>query len=122
MFSFVEILIYVVVTVLSVVILFYALYDSELRKKNDIRYQVKFLTKSGTFKIDNIKRGASIIGSAGSGKTESVVYGFLKHFRENGFCGIIHDYKDFELTEMAYPFAKASLASAIVDINETVRT
>lgn len=53
--------------------------------------------------MDNIKRGVSVIGSAGSGKTESVVYGFLKHFRKKEFCGIIHDYKDFEHTEMAYP-------------------
>ena len=119
--SFVEILIYVVVPVLSVVILFYALYDSELRKKNDIRYQVKFLTKSGTFKIDNIKRGASIIGSAGSGKTESVVYGFLKHFRENGFCGIIHDYKDFELTEMAYPlFADSDIPIQVISFDRII--
>ena len=104
--SLVEIMIYVVVPVLSVAILLYAFYDSELTGKTDKRYQVKFLTKSGRFQIDNIKRGASVIGSAGSGKTESVVYGFLKHFRENGFCGIIHDYKDFELTEMAYPLFK----------------
>jgi len=69
-------------------------------------YQVDFATTKGNFKLDNIKRGASIIGSAGSGKTESVVYGFLKHFRKEGFCGIIHDYKDFELTEMAYPLFK----------------
>ena len=80
----------------------------EPKEKTDKRYQVKFLTKSGTFKIDNVKRGASVIGSAGSGKTESVVYGFLKHFSENCFCGIIHDYKDFELTEMAYPLFKES--------------
>ncbi len=71
--------------------------------KPDKRYQVSFKSDQGSFKIDNIKRGASIIGSAGSGKTESVVYGFLKHFRKHNFCGVIHDYKDFELTEMAYP-------------------
>nr|WP_293297195.1 type IV secretion system DNA-binding domain-containing protein [Allomuricauda sp.] len=106
--SLVEIVIYIVVPVLSVAILIYALYDIEPKQKSDKKYQVKFLTKSGSFKIDNIKRGASVIGSAGSGKTESVVYGFLKHFRENGFCGIIHDYKDFELTEMAYPLFKDS--------------
>ncbi len=70
------------------------------------KYQVNFKTNTKDFKIENIKRGASIIGSAGSGKTESVVYGFLKHFRKEGFCGIIHDYKDFELTEMAYPLFK----------------
>ncbi|WP_166966844.1 type IV secretory system conjugative DNA transfer family protein [Yeosuana marina] len=72
----------------------------------DSKYQVSFATTKGNFKLDNIKRGASIIGSAGSGKTESVVYGFLKHFRKESFCGIIHDYKDFELTEMAYPLFK----------------
>ena len=74
----------------------------------DGKYKVNFATTKGNFKLDNIKRGASVIGSAGSGKTESVVYGFLRHFRENNFCGIIHDYKDFELTEMAYPLFKDS--------------
>ncbi|HAS59752.1 MAG TPA: mobilization protein, partial [Algoriphagus sp.] len=43
------------------------------------------------------------MGSAGSGKTESVVFSFLKHFNKYGFCGVIHDYKHFEITEMAYP-------------------
>ncbi len=82
------------------------LHKTESPKNGDSKYQVNFATTKGNFKLDNIKRGASIIGSAGSGKTESVVYGFLKHFRKEGFCGIIHDYKDFELTEMAYPLFK----------------
>ena len=55
------------------------------------------------FKINNIKRGASIIGSAGSGKTESVVFNFLQHFSKHKFSGVIHDYKNFEITEMAFP-------------------
>jgi len=70
------------------------------------KYEVNFKNKSGKFKIKNIKRGASVIGAAGSGKTESVVYGFLEHFRKHSFCGVIHDYKDFEITEMAYPLFK----------------
>ncbi|MEO2073451.1 MAG: type IV secretion system DNA-binding domain-containing protein [Zunongwangia sp.] len=74
----------------------------------DSTYQVNFAINKGNFTLDNIKRGASVIGSAGSGKTESVVYGFLKHFRKESFCGIIHDYKNFELTEMAYPLFKDS--------------
>ena len=86
--------------------LYVFLHKKEVPKNGDHRYQVDFATTKGDFKLDNIKRGASIIGSAGSGKTESVVYGFLKHFRKEGFCGIIHDYKDFELTEMAYPLFK----------------
>ncbi len=82
------------------------LHKTDEPKSGNAKYQVNFATTKGNFKLDNIKRGASIIGSAGSGKTESVVYGFLKHFRKEGFCGIIHDYKDFELTEMAYPLFK----------------
>jgi len=69
----------------------------------DKRYQVHFRTRTGSFKIDNIKRGASVIGSAGSGKTESVVYNFLTHFSKYSFCGVIHDYKHFEISEIAYP-------------------
>jgi len=82
------------------------LHKTEKPKNGNAKYQVNFSTTKGNFKLDNIKRVASIIGSAGSGKTESVVYGFLKHFQKVGFCGIIHDYKDFELTEMAYPLFK----------------
>ena len=81
-------------------------HKTESPKNGDSKYQVNFPTTKGNFKLDNIKRGASVIGSAGSGKTESVVYGFLKHFQKESFCGIIHDYKDFELTEMAYPLFK----------------
>ena len=67
------------------------LHKTDEPKSGNAKYQVNFATTKGNFKLDNIKRGASIIGSAGSGKTESVVYGFLKHF---------------QLTEMAYPLFK----------------
>ena len=70
-------------------------------------YKVHFKLKHGKLYIQNIKRGASIIGSAGSGKTESVVYNFMQHFSKYAFSGVIHDYKDFEITEMAYPLFKA---------------
>jgi type IV secretory pathway TraG/TraD family ATPase VirD4 len=72
------------------------------------KYEVHFKVNRGDFKIQNIRRGASIIGAAGSGKTESVVYGFLKHFKKYSFCGVIHDYKDFEITEMAFPLFRDS--------------
>lgn len=88
---------------------FYVFFHStDTEDKVARKYQVHFKTKGKDFKIVNIRRGASIIGSAGSGKTESVVYGFLKHFQKYNFCGVIHDYKDFELTEMAYPLFKNS--------------
>lgn len=59
--------------------------------------------QKGKLVLQNIRRGISIIGAAGSGKTESVVAPLLDHFVQNGFSGVIHDYKDFELTEIAYP-------------------
>lgn len=67
------------------------------------RFRVRFELLNGSLVLGNIRRGASIIGSAGSGKTESVVYNFLKHLSAQKFCGVIHDYKDLEITEMAYP-------------------
>ena len=66
------------------------------------RYTVTFKTNQGKLQLHNVKRGVSIIGAAGSGKTESVVYGFLQHFQKEEFCGVIHDYKNFELTEMGF--------------------
>ena len=103
----VSILLYLVCPLMLINIgLYVFLHKTENAQNSDRKYQVNFATTKGNFKLDNIKRGASIIGSAGSGKTESVVYGFLKHFEKEGFCGIIHDYKDFELTEMAYPLFK----------------
>lgn len=89
-------------------VLYVFIHKPVLKKETNGKYQVTFKSNPQDFRIENIKRGASIIGSAGSGKTESVVYGFLKHFQKHNFCGVIHDFKDFELTEMAYPLFKNS--------------
>src|SRR5690606_34111634 len=75
----------------------------EERTAVDPRYRVKLGLIGGKLTLANIRRGVSIIGSAGSGKTESVVLALMKHFKKQAFCGIIHDYKHFELTELAYP-------------------
>lgn len=101
------IILYIIVPLLLVSTVLYVFFHKVQDKTLDNKYQVKFKVKSGTLKIDNIKRGASVIGSAGSGKTESVVFNFLRHFSEHAFCGVIHDYKNFELTEIAYPLFQA---------------
>lgn len=106
--SWAYIVLYIVVPSLMVFTILYVFLFHDRRTKTDKKYQVNFEVKSGKFKIDNIKRGASVIGSAGSGKTESVVYNFLRHFSQYSFCGVIHDYKHFELTEIAYPLFKAA--------------
>lgn len=100
------IILYFVVPILFVGTVLYGLLYGEKKEQTDKKYQIRFTLRNGRFKIDNIRRGTSVIGSAGSGKTESVVFNFLRHFSEYDFCGIIHDYKDFELTEIAYPLFK----------------
>jgi len=97
-----HIILYIVVPILFLCTILYVFLYADSSTKTDKKYKVRFKVKSGKFQIDNIKRGASVIGSAGSGKTESVVYNFLRHFSQYAFCGVIHDYKHFELTEIAY--------------------
>lgn len=72
-------------------------------KKPSKVFEVKMKVRGRPLVLGNIRRGVSVMASAGSGKTESVIYNFLKHFQKEHFSGIIHDYKDFEITEMAYP-------------------
>ncbi|WBL22726.1 type IV secretory system conjugative DNA transfer family protein [Zunongwangia sp. HRR-M8] len=72
------------------------------------QYVFRIPLSSGSMKLKDIRRGVSIIGAAGSGKTESVVAQFLKHFSRHSFSGIIHDYKNFELSRIAYPLFKES--------------
>lgn len=101
-----HIILYIVVPLLFVGTVLYGLLGGEKPERKDKKYKVRFKLRNGSFKADNIRRGASVIGSAGSGKTESVVYNFMQHFSKYNFCGVIHDYKDFELTEIAYPLFK----------------
>ncbi len=72
------------------------------------KYRAVLHTKGYRLILGNIRRGISIIGSAGSGKTESVVHGLFQHLGTHGFCGVMHDYKNFEITEMAYPIFNAT--------------
>ncbi len=73
--------------------------DQIIRKE----YKVVIKTRGANLVLENIRRGISVIAAAGSGKTESIIYGLMKHFKDHKFCGVIHDYKHFEITEMAYP-------------------
>jgi type IV secretory pathway TraG/TraD family ATPase VirD4 len=106
--SLAHIILYLVVPVVSISTLLYVFLYGDQNDRADKKYRVRFKVKSGKLRIDNIKRGVSIIGSAGSGKTESVVYNFLRHFSNHGFCGVIHDYKHFERTEIACPLFKTA--------------
>lgn len=72
------------------------------------QYGFRMPISAGSLRLKDIRRGVSIIGAAGSGKTESVVAQFLKYFSRQTFCGIIHDYKNSELSRIAYPLFKGS--------------
>ena len=78
--------------------------DQVIRKE----YKVVMKTRGKKLILENIRRGISIIAAAGSGKTESVIYSLMAHFKKHKFCGVIHDYKNFEITEMAYPLFQNS--------------
>ncbi len=59
--------------------------------------------------IIDTQKGVSVQGAAGSGKTVSIAGWLLKHYGANNVGGILYDYKDFELVEMASFFYKDSL-------------
>ena len=72
-------------------------------------FDIAIRTDKGTKYVRNFLRGISIFGSAGSGKTISLIFPILKHFSEQKFAGIIYDFKDGELTELAIPLFKEKL-------------
>jgi len=93
---------------LIILMINYGFQNAQHSEKLPEKYRVRFSLESGSLQIQNLRRGVSITGAAGSGKTESVVYNFLQHLRKHNYCGIIHDYKNFELTELVYPLYRDS--------------
>ncbi|WP_417936419.1 type IV secretory system conjugative DNA transfer family protein [Flagellimonas onchidii] len=89
-------------------LLYYVFIPNREANTVDKKYRLVLQTKGAKVVLDNIRRGISIIGAAGSGKTESVVYNLFQHFAANRFCGVMHDYKNFEITEMAYQLFKGT--------------
>lgn len=101
-----HIILFVVSPGVFIVAVVYGLLFAQNKGRVEKKYRAQLKLVNGSFKIDNVRRGISIIGAAGSGKTDSVIYNLLQHFSTFGYGGIIHDYKDFELTEIAYPLFK----------------
>lgn len=56
----------------------------------------------------NIKRGVSVQGAAGSGKTASVAGHILKCMGERNVSALVYDYKNFELVEVIQWFYRES--------------
>lgn len=64
-------------------------------------FRVPLRVRNGRVYIENVSLGVMVTGGSGSGKTTSVGRDILRHFANHNFAGLIYDYKDFELTEMA---------------------
>lgn len=95
-------------------------------KKSSSPFKVELKTNKGKkIFMQNISRGVAIFGSSGSGKSESPIRALINHFSQNEFSGVINDFKEFELSEMAYPFFKRAgipfYVFAISDPQRSVR-
>ena len=104
-----SILLGLVCPLLLVNTILYVYLDKEGTDSKPTPFTVVLPHQKGKLVLQNIRRGISLIASAGGGKTESVVAPVLEHFSDYGFSGVIHDYKDFELTEIAYPLMDIKL-------------
>jgi hypothetical protein len=116
--QFLLVLLLIGLPLLFVNILWYVFFPKDGAANTKSRYQIKLQVSKGKLTLENIRRGIAIIGSAGSGKTESVVHPLLDHFSQWNFSGVIYDYKDFEITEMAYPlFSKGDVPFQIISFD-----
>jgi len=68
---------------------------NEIKKQNKNRdeNQLRLQTQRGTICLNNPYRGIFIMGSAGSGKSESIAVPLLKEFINKKFSGVVYDFK-----------------------------
>ena len=85
----------------STITLIYLLMNYQ--KPLDPIWDVEFLTNKGKKILRGLARGVAVFGAAGSGKTASIIFTLMKHFAKANFSGIIYDFKNGELTELAVP-------------------
>ena len=86
---------------------FVSLLFSSENIKEGIDWKVRIPTKGGSCSIP-IKRGVSISGSAGAGKTDSCFLPIIDHCANQKIGGIIYDYKDGEMGEKILPLFEQS--------------
>jgi len=116
--QFLLVLLLIALPLLFINILWFVFLPKDGNDTLDDKYKVRLVVSKGKLLLENIRRGIVIIGSAGSGKTESVVYPLLGHFSKWNFSGVIYDYKDFEITEMAYPlFSQGDVPFQIISFD-----
>ena len=63
------------------------------RRKTNTRDSIVVRTQKGYLNVVNPYRGTLVMGSSGSGKSESIGNTFLQQFVYKGFAGIVYDFK-----------------------------
>ena len=109
--SFIDVILYEISPLFLTHVLFYGFLKGAPPKD---AFYAKMKVYGRALVIKNLRLGVSVLGAAGSGKTASVLYNLLVHFSIKNFTGIIHDYKDFELTKIAYPLFKERMVNFYV--------
>ncbi|MDC6367198.1 MULTISPECIES: type IV secretory system conjugative DNA transfer family protein [Flavobacteriaceae] len=91
---------------LFVLAVFYSINPNKKTKLTNV-FDVEIPYNKGKMTV-NIKRGVSVQGAAGSGKTVSVAGWILHWMGLRNIPGLIYDYKDFELVEVVQWFYRES--------------
>ena len=73
-------------------------------------YALIFKTNKGNLIINNPFRGLFIIGSAGSGKSESIAVPALEQFIEKNYSGVVYDFKYPSLGNEVETFLNAKIS------------
>lgn len=92
-------------TIGSLIVFLYAMFflqSDTVKVKVKSQWRVPLHDVSGkTYYIEDLNKGVVVLGASGSGKSASVIQSIMEHCAEQSMAGVIHDYKDFELTEVA---------------------
>jgi len=88
-----------------------------------------FKTTEGKYiNIINPFQGIFVVGSAGAGKSKSVAHPLIFQLVQQGYTGIIYDYKFFDLTNVVYtayryyPEVQNEVALKIINFSDMFRT
>lgn len=98
------------------------------KKKRKLKVKERFPlslyleSDKGTIEIANPFRGILIQGGAGSGKSRSIFYPFIKQLMENDYSGLLFDFKSPELSEVAYAYAGDKISFNFLDFKSPFKS
>ncbi|WPP51767.1 type IV secretory system conjugative DNA transfer family protein [Catalinimonas niigatensis] len=85
---------------LSMPLVLYSVYSRNSKRKEQYEHRkvenadsIHISTQTGWINVTNPFRGTLVIGSSGSGKSESIGNAFIHQFIQKGYCGVLYDFK-----------------------------